>query len=492
MNKVILSCAIWLLTSAFASAQSPTIADLKPDTIKLTTGYSMKFHSAILNEDRTIMVSVPEGYETSNKKYPVVYILDAQWNFNHASQNLAWLSSPDNKVIPQSIVVGISSGGDEREHNLTPTIGSGNGGGADSLYMFIKKEVIPFVEQNYRTYNYRILGGASYGGLFVMNAFVKDPLYFNGYIAMSPSMWWDNQIALQNTEKLLSKSTQLPTRLFITLANEGESMGVDSLASLLKKYSTKQLVWRYDKHPDEIHNTINYKGIWDGVKFIFSNWSYPLVDFATAENPFTVPSKNETVSNPKIKKASSADLINYSGLYKDSYGRLISIEKLSNYLMISYNNLSSINLYPESKNRFFIKKETADNDLHLKNALIEFEFSAKDSLTMFANGVRYFSAKKVIPSPLISLSEKSMSEYIGNYVASLASYNFQISKVNNSLMISTGGNTAKLYPIATNKFFLQITGLDLEATFSKDDSGKISKVYISRNGEMLMTANKSE
>ena len=59
-------------------------------------------------------------------------------------------------------------------------------------------------------------------------------------------------------------------------------------------------------------------------------------------------------------------------------------------------------------------------------------------------------------------------------------------------MISTGGNTAKLYPIATNKFFLQITGLDLEATFSKDDSGKISKVYISRNGEMLMTANKSE
>ncbi|WP_162163165.1 alpha/beta hydrolase-fold protein [Segatella paludivivens] len=93
MNKVILSCAIWLLTSAFASAQSPTIADLKPDTIKVTTGYSMKFHSAILNEDRMIMVSVPEGYATSNKKYPVVYILDAQWNFNHASQNLAWLSS---------------------------------------------------------------------------------------------------------------------------------------------------------------------------------------------------------------------------------------------------------------------------------------------------------------------------------------------------------------------------------------------------------------
>ena len=492
MNKVIISCAIWLLTSGSALAQTPTVADLKPDTIKVTTGYSMNLHSKILNQDRTIMVSVPEGYATSYKKYPVVYILDAQWNFNHASQNLAWLASKDCDFIPQSIVVGICSGGEKREHDLTPTQGSGNGGGADSLYMFIKKEVMPFIEQNYRTYNYRILGGVSYGGLFVMNAFVKDPLYFNGYIAMSPSMWWDNQIALKNTEELLSKNTGLPTRLYITLANEGESMGVDSLAALLKKYSPKQLAWKYDKHLDEVHNTINYKSLWDGAKFVFSKWSYPLVDFATEENPFTVPSKNGTVSNPKIKKASSADLINYSGLYKDSYGRLISIEKSSNYLMISYNNLSSMNLYPESRNRFFIKKETADNDLHLKNALIEFEFSAKDSLTMYANGITYFSAKKVIPSPLISLSEKSMSEYIGNYVASLASYNFQISKVNNSLMISTGGNTAKLYPIATNKFFLQITGLDLEATFSKDDSGKISKVYISRNGEMLMTANKSE
>lgn len=491
MNKVILSCAIWLLTSAFALAQSPTIADLKPDTIKVTTGYSMKFHSAILNEDRTIMISVPEGYATSNKKYPVVYILDAQWSFNHASQNLAWLSSPDNKVIPQSIVVGISSGGDKREHNLTPTIGSGNGGGADSLYMFIKKEVIPFVEQNYRTYNYRILGGASYGGLFVMNAFVKDPLYFNGYIAMSPSMWWDNQIALKNTEKLLAKSAQLPTRLFITLANEGESMGVDSLASLLKKYSTKQLVWRYDKHPDEIHNTINYKGMWDGVKFIFSNWSYPLVDFSSAEKPFTVPSKDKAVANPKIAKVSTANLINYSGLYHDSYGRLISIEKLQNSLVISCDSLPSFTVYPESKNKFFIKTETALNDMHLKSALIQFEFSPKDSLTMCANGITYFGAKKIISSPLISLSEPSKKEYVGNYIASIPSNNFKISIVNNSLMISAGMATSKMYAIATNKFFIRISGLNLEITFTKDDSGKIDKVYISKDGEMLMTANKS-
>ena len=54
MNKVIISCAIWLLTSGSALAQTPTIADLKPDTIKVTTGYSMNLHSKILNQDRTL------------------------------------------------------------------------------------------------------------------------------------------------------------------------------------------------------------------------------------------------------------------------------------------------------------------------------------------------------------------------------------------------------------------------------------------------------
>ena len=116
-------------------------------------------------------------------------MLDAQWNFNHTAQNLGWLSNSDIKSIPQTIVVGIVTGGDRREHDLTPTPGdSHKGGGGDSLYRFIKEELIPFVEKNYRTYNYRLLGGVSYGGLFVMNAFVNDPLYFNGYLSLSPSM----------------------------------------------------------------------------------------------------------------------------------------------------------------------------------------------------------------------------------------------------------------------------------------------------------------
>jgi hypothetical protein len=58
-------------------------------------------------------------------------------------------------------------------------------------------------------------------------------------------------------------------------------------------------------------------------------------------------------------------------------------------------------------------------------------------------------------------------------------------------MVSAGMATSKMYAIATNKFLIRISGLNLEITFTKDNSGKIDKVYISKDGEMLMTANKS-
>ncbi|MDP4203520.1 MAG: alpha/beta hydrolase-fold protein, partial [Bacteroidota bacterium] len=356
MKKLTLLCLAGMLCSALASGQVSALGDFKTEPVTVTTGYSLKFHSNILSEDRTINISLPEGYEKSTKKYPVLYMLDAQWNFNHTAQNLGWLSNSDIKSIPQTIVVGIVTGGDRREHDLTPTPGnSRKGGGADSLYRFIKEELIPFVEKNYRTYNYRLLGGVSYGGLFVMNAFVKDPLYFNAYLSLSPSMWWDNNIMLNKTQELLAKTPDFPTRLYLTMANEGLSMGVDSLDALLKKYSPKNFAWKFDKHPDEVHNTIHFKGIWDGIKFLLADWHYPFIDFGTKEKPFSVPGgTGSLVAAPKTVKLPATAFASCSGLYQDSFGRLLSLTKADNTLQLSCEQLPPLTLYPEAPNRFFL------------------------------------------------------------------------------------------------------------------------------------------
>ena len=495
MKNLISLCIIGLLCSIPVSGQIPSVNELKTEPVTVTTGYSLKLHSTILNEDRTIMISLPDGYNTCTKKYPVLYMLDAQWNFNHTAQNLGWLSSSENKIIPQTIVVGISSGGDKREHDLTPTHGTGmsNGGGGDSLYLFIKKEVIPFVEKNYRTYNYRMLGGVSYGGLFVMNAFVKDPLYFNGYLSISPSMWWDNQIILRKTEELLAKTPEMPTRLYFTMANEGISMGVDSLAGLLKKYAPHKLAWKYDKHPDEIHNTINYKGTWDGIKFLLADWYYPFVDFGTKEKPFSVPGAAVPVAcAPKVVKLPATDLMNYSGVYQDSYGRLLAFVKVNKTLLLSCNRLPTLTLYPESKSKFFLTKDALFNDLYLKDTQVQFEFFPNDSLVVTANGNIDCTAKKIIHSPLVALTDNILQKYVGAYVSSIPGNDFQIIKKENALMVLNNDVSYNLYPMSENKFFVLISGMGLEIEFLKDESNNITKVNVTRDGTVMLEAKRKD
>ncbi len=123
MKKLTLLCLAGMVCSALASGQVPSLCDFKTEPVTVTTGYSLKFHSNILNEDRTINISLPEGYEKSTKKYPVLYMLDAQWNFNHTAQNLGWLSNSDIKSIPQTIVVGIVTGGDRARTRSYPYTG---------------------------------------------------------------------------------------------------------------------------------------------------------------------------------------------------------------------------------------------------------------------------------------------------------------------------------------------------------------------------------
>jgi predicted alpha/beta superfamily hydrolase len=491
MKKLTLLYLAGMLCSALASGQGPSLSNLKTEPVTVTTGYSLKFHSNILNEDRVINISLPEGYEKSTKKYPVLYMLDAQWNFNHTAQNLGWLSNSDIKSIPQTIVVGLVTGGDRREHDLTPTPGNGHkGGGADSLYRFIKEELIPFVEKNYRTYNYRILGGVSFGGLFVMNAFVKDPLYFNGYLSLSPSMWWDNNLMLNKTQELLAQTPEFPTRLYLTMANEGLSMGVDSLDALLKKYAPKNFAWKYDKHPDEVHNTIHFKGIWDGIKFLLADWHYPFIDFGTKEKPFSVP--NATVSGtPKVAKLPATAIACYTGVYLDSFGRLLSLTKADNMLQLSNEQLPPLSLYPEAPGKFFLPVNTALEELHLKNALIRFDFTKNDSLIMTTNGKIECAAKKLTHLPLVTLSDKVLQEFVGAYTSSVPNNNFRIEKKEHSLLLFVDTTPFTLYTMSTNKLFVFVKGTGLDLEFLKDASTNTTKINVIKDGKVMMEAKKT-
>jgi predicted alpha/beta superfamily hydrolase len=249
------------------------------DTRPVTVGTSFKIHSKICGNDRIVMVGLPAGYAESQKRYPVFIAVDGQWLFNISCEAARGLS--DNGVIPQMIVVGIHTL-ERRSFYLLPASDPvSHTVGADSLFAFIREELIPYMDTHYRTLPRRVLTGTSYGGIFVMHALLMDPNLFDVFITMSPSMWWNDAMMLKRTEAFMKANTGMHNALYVTVANEGQGMGVNALSEILKQHAPRGLAWRFDEYPEEIHETISYKSIYNGLKFAFSDWRPSRVRFET-------------------------------------------------------------------------------------------------------------------------------------------------------------------------------------------------------------------
>ena len=147
------------------------------------------------------------GGVISKKNYLVVYLLDGDAHFSSVVGMIQQLSSVNgNTLVPKMIVVGIPN--TNRTRDLTPTKAQldppfmdstmvANTGGGEKFISFIEKELIPKIDSEYPTEPYRAFIGHSFGGLTVMHTLVHKPEMFNAYVAIDPSMSWDNQKLLQ-------------------------------------------------------------------------------------------------------------------------------------------------------------------------------------------------------------------------------------------------------------------------------------------------------
>jgi predicted alpha/beta superfamily hydrolase len=280
---------ILLFLSFIASAQTV-------EPIKSGQGEVVTMHSGILKEDRKIMIYAPKDSVNPEKKYPVVYVLDADNHFTQMVEYSKYLSRQDVYVIPPLIVVGITN--TDRNRDLTPSHGnvdySGkldtttnspykNSGGNELFFQFIQKELIPYVNSNYKTQPYRIFAGHSFGALTTINCLINYPDMFDAYIAVSPSFWWDQKFLLKLADKKLKAGSTLSKTLFYSDGNEGSSPGstfhtdVLKFDSLLKKRSIKGLYFEYMTYPIESHMTVPIKSYYDGLRFIYHQWTLPPV-----------------------------------------------------------------------------------------------------------------------------------------------------------------------------------------------------------------------
>src|SRR5919106_2733299 len=189
---------------------------------------SLKINSAVLGEERTILVRVPPGYETNKLRYAVLYMTDGNAHIGHTGSTVEFLAR--NGRMSELIVVGITN--TDRMRDLSPThvtttVGGGNtalqfptSGGADKFLKFIETELIPEIEKRYRVQPYRILAGHSLGGLFTIHAMVSRPELFHSYVAVSPALQWDNQVTVKRAEDFFKTRKELDRTLYISLGPE--------------------------------------------------------------------------------------------------------------------------------------------------------------------------------------------------------------------------------------------------------------------------------
>ncbi len=166
---------------------------------QIVIGTKHTLHSGILNEEREYWVSLPESYNTegsSYKRYPLLIVLDGNSHFRSVTGLVNYMSAGynGNRSIPEMIVVAIRNV--DRRRDFTPdkivTVRENNSGGGDKFLSFLEEELIPELDQRYRTEPCRILFGHSLGGLLATHAYMKEKTVFNAFIAVDPSFGtWD-------------------------------------------------------------------------------------------------------------------------------------------------------------------------------------------------------------------------------------------------------------------------------------------------------------
>lgn len=257
-----------ILLAVFSSALSA-----QDSTIKLWTREPIR--SAILNQDRVIYVSTPDGYEHGKDKFPVLVILDAddRPQFRLAVANVGFLASRG--TIPRMIVVGIPNGKD-RTHDLTPpATGSGasnfpTAGGASKFADFLIDEVVPLVRRKYRTLPGTVLAGHSLGGLVALEVATRRPGAFTGVIAMSPSLWWNDSSLVGTYYDGLVKSAK-PQRVFVTSGGyEGDiDRPTTRLALRLDSLKSSTIAFGHRRYPEDSHGLTPAPSLVDGLRFVF-------------------------------------------------------------------------------------------------------------------------------------------------------------------------------------------------------------------------------
>lgn len=256
------------------------------DAIHIGTRHTL--FSQLLNEERAYWVYEPERQAADSiRNLPVLYLLDGDVFFHSVVGFTRFFSSSKVSSLPPCIVVAVLN--TDRTRDFTPTcsaarrdgtIHSGDkpqGGGVELFYRFLTEELRPEVEKKVLGGSSNILVGHSYAGLFTLEMLLRHPGSFDTFMAIDPSLWWDQGVFLRQWEEKVFGKDFSGKQLYVAFATQrrpGVKLNQFSLADSLKIKIVPDMEKRhlrvvYKKFPEEMHGTVALPGIFDGLKSLF-------------------------------------------------------------------------------------------------------------------------------------------------------------------------------------------------------------------------------
>lgn len=206
--------------------------------------FSEDFKMPQLNRTRKISVYLPPNYETTTKRYPVLYIQDGQNVFDAATSfSGEWevdetLNKLSNTKGINVIAVAINHGDEKRINEYSPWDNAKYGKGEGDAYLeFLVHTLKPEIDKHYRTKtnakNTAIMG-SSMGGLISHYAGLKYPRVFGKIGVFSPSFWYSDESYSFTKNHAALNHTKM---YYLAGGNEDETMvsHLENMLDVLRK-----------------------------------------------------------------------------------------------------------------------------------------------------------------------------------------------------------------------------------------------------------------
>lgn len=227
-----------------------------------------EIYSEKLGENRQIKIQLPRGYNNDTERtYPIIVVFDGDYLFEPVAGNVDYYSYWED--MPASIVVGINQFNKQQddcyvsEENFMPVDTGAN------FFEFVGFELIPYLQQNYRTANFNLAVGHGTTANFINYYLLKGRPLFQAYICISPDL------EPKMEEYIPERLTQLDDKLFYYLATATNDFrtnqeGAEVLNMNVSKINKETLQYWFDTFEGESHYSLATHAIPNALENIFS------------------------------------------------------------------------------------------------------------------------------------------------------------------------------------------------------------------------------